>query len=40
MVLEHQRDRAAEEIAALWAAIGPLTGLTPVRPESHDGALD
>ena len=38
---EHDpRGRAAEEIAALWSAVGALAGLTPARPESRDGAFD
>ena len=38
---EHDpRGRAAEEIAALWSAVGELTGLTPARPEPSDGAFD
>ncbi len=38
---EHDpRGRAAAEIAALFAAVGILAGLTPARPESRDGAFD
>ena len=38
---EHDpRGRAAAEIAALWSAVGELTGLTPAHPESRDGAFD
>ena len=38
---EHDpRGRAAAEIAAIWSAVGALTGLTPARPESRDGAFD
>ena len=38
---EHDpRGRAAAEIAALWAAIGALAGLTPARPESRDDSFD
>ena len=38
---EHDpRGRAAAEIGALFAAVGELTGLTPARPESRDGAPD
>ena len=38
---EHDpRGRAAAEIAALFAAVGALAGLTPARPESRDGTFD
>ena len=38
---EHDpRGRAAAEIAALFAVVGQLAGLTPARPESPDGAFD
>ena len=38
---EHDpRGRAAEEIAALWSAVGALAGLTLARPEPSDGAFD
>ena len=38
---EHDpRGRAAEEIAAIWSAVGRLAGLTPARPEPSDGAFD
>ena len=32
--------RAAEEIAAIWSAVGRLAGLTPARSESRDGGFD